>query len=350
VAKHLGVKQGLIYLPGMPQRYLEDSDLTQVFRQRRYFYYLSGVNFPDCTLTYNIQNDKITLFIPPPTTGINVIFNGSNPTKEEVAAKYDVDEILYTSSLTGYLNQFAHKEFGKIYALNDSQVPKGKIAQTITFRNGHQSNLYVSPIETSMLKNAMDASRVIKTPYEITLLRKANAISAIAHTNVLRGIKFLSNETEIEAIFIASCIAEQAKQQAYGVVAASGVNASTLHYMENNEDLNGRQLVCLDAGSEWECYASDVTRSFPINGTWSEEARAIYDIVAEMQESCIEMIKPGANMRDLHIHAHKVATLGLMELGILQNGEFEELYKSGITVAFFMHGVRSLDLESLKLC
>jgi Xaa-Pro dipeptidase len=109
----------------------------------------------------------------------------------------------------------------------------------------------------------MNAARVIKGPYEIKMLRKANDISAQAHFNVLRSIKNLKNEAEIEAIFTATCIAKQAKQQAYGVIAGSGENASTLHYGANNESLKGRQLVCLDAGCEWECYASDGMYSLP---------------------------------------------------------------------------------------
>ena len=200
-------------------------------------------------------------------------------------------------------------------------------------------NLHISPFEDSKLIPAMDASRVIKTPYELKMIRKANAISALGHTNVLRGIKYISNEAEIEAIFTATCIAEQAKQQSYGVIAASGENASILHYMANNDSLKGRQLVCLDAGCDWQCYASDVTRTFPINGEYSKEAQEIYDIVEKMQESCIDMIQPGVNFREIHMHAHVVAALGLIDLGILHNGSFEEIYKSGVTVAFFLHGL-----------
>jgi len=200
-------------------------------------------------------------------------------------------------------------------------------------------NLHISPFEDSKLLVAMNASRVLKTPYELRMIRKANEIAALAHTNVLRGIKYISNEAEIEAIFTATCIAEQAKQQSYGVIAASGENASVLHYMANNEPLKGRQLVCLDAGCDWECYASDVTRTFPINGEYSKEAQEIYDIVDQMQEGCINMIQPGVNFREIHMHAHTVAALGLIDLGILYNGSFEEIFKSGATSAFFLHGL-----------
>jgi Xaa-Pro dipeptidase len=147
----------------------------------------------------------------------------------------------------------------------------------------------------------------------------------------------MTNETEIEATFEASCVSAGAKKQAYEVIAGSGENASTLHYVANNQPLKGRQLVCLDAGCEWECYASDVTRTFPISGTFSKEATEIYDIVKEMQERCVELVKPGVNFRNLHLLALQIAVKGLMKLGILHNGSFEAVLRTGI--AFFPHGV-----------
>ena len=133
MAGHLGVKQGLIYLPGLPSKLYEDSDQMEIFRQRRYFYYLSGMNLPDCVVTYNIQEDKLTAFIPPLNLGRNVIYVGQNPTPEEIKSKYDFDEVALTSSLTEFLNRFAHKEFGKIYVLHRSQAPASLIAQSRKF-------------------------------------------------------------------------------------------------------------------------------------------------------------------------------------------------------------------------
>ena len=110
VAKWLGTKKGLIYLEGLPSIEYEDSDQPVYFRQRRYFYYLTGINFPDCTVTYNIQRDQLRLWIPPERTGRDVIYNGSTPTPEEIHAKYDFDHVNRCGSLEGYL---AHFEIGR---------------------------------------------------------------------------------------------------------------------------------------------------------------------------------------------------------------------------------------------
>ena len=321
---------------GRPSKEYEDSDQPVLFRQRRYFYYLTGIDLPDCTVTYNIQRDQLRLWIPPERTGRDVIYNGFTPSPEEIYTRYDFDHVHRRGSLDGYLAHFAYRETGDIFVLHEEQKPK--LPERL---DGITVWSYIEHFDTSRLQPAMDASRAIKSVYELKLIRWANEITAQAHINVLRGIKYLENEAEVEAVFQGTCIAAQAKQQSYGVIAAAGVNASTLHYIANNEPLKDRQLLCLDAGCEWKCYASDVTRTFPISGKYTPEAKAIYDIVAQMQEECIEMVKPKANYRDIHMHAHKVATRGLMDLGILQNGTFEELYAAGASVMFLPHGVRS---------
>jgi Xaa-Pro dipeptidase len=254
-----------------------------------------------------------------------------------VRDKYDFDGVSYITELDEYVAHFAQCKAGKIFLLHNYQAPRN-IPVDAGFFDRKASGAFDCQFDCARLKPAMDAARAIKSPYEIKSIRQANTITTQAHTNVLRRIKHLDNEAEIEAIFTATCIANQAKEQAYGVIAGSGANASTLHYIANNEPLQDRQLVCLDAGCEWECYASDVTRTFPISGKFSKEAKEIYDLVAKMQEECIKMVKPGANYRDIHMHAHKVATKGLMKLGLLK-GKFEELYVAGASVAFFPHGL-----------
>ncbi|KAM3082898.1 hypothetical protein ACMFMF_002547 [Clarireedia jacksonii] len=338
VKKYLSVNEGLVYLPGLPSFTYEDSDMGPAFRQRRYFYYLTGVDLPDCVVTYNIHRDQLFLWIPPPNSGASVIYNGALPTAKEIMAKYEFDRVEILTNLGSYLTWYAHSEPGKILLLHEYQAPQN-IQFQISRKNGCQSIISESPFDSTKLQQAMNAARAVKSPYELKMLSKASAITAQAHINVLRGLKHLTNEAEIEAIFTATCIARQAKTQAYGVIAGSGENASTLHYMANNESLKGRQLVCLDAGCEWECYASDVTRTIPISGEYTPEAQAIYDLVAKMQDECIDMIKPGVNYRDIHMHAHKVALEGLIDLGLIKGGSFEELYTSGVTVAFFPHGL-----------
>ncbi|OCL03469.1 hypothetical protein AOQ84DRAFT_302709 [Glonium stellatum] len=326
VVQQLDVSKGLIYLPGAPTTYFQDSDQPQPFRQHRYFYYLSGVNEADCHLTYDISQDVLTLFIPKidPST---VIWNGRGSTIAEAHDKYDVDVVCYTASLPDFIKRWPMLHEGNTYILHPDQ---GAMP-------GHDK---LPRVDSVRLQIAMDAARVIKDSHEIKLIRKANEITAKAHREVLSNIQKFKNEAQVEAIFLDACIAEGAKHQAYEIIAASGENASTLHYVKNDEPLEGRQLMCLDAGCEWECYVSDVTRTFPISGAWpSNEAKEIYHLVQNMQTACISRLAPGVRFLDLHILAHKVAIMGLKNLGILHGGDVEEIYRAGTSRAFFPHGL-----------
>jgi Xaa-Pro dipeptidase len=308
VAKQLDVTKGLIYLPGQASEEYEDSDQPVFFRQKRYFYHLSGLDNPDCYVTYDIAKDELIAWIPSPNTGINVIFNGSNPSTDEISEKYQFDVVKTVKYLRYYIDDFDTSKGSKIYVLGGRpqapfEAPVGVRQRPRTEALDRQSAMYWRGlnIDTVHLKPAMNACRVIKSPYEIKMIRKANEISAQAHINVLKNIKKISNESEIEAIFAGTCIAADAKSQAYGIIAGSGPNASTLHYVANNEPLKGRQVVCLDGGCEWRCYASDVTRTFPISGAFTPEAQDIYNLVASMQEECIAMIKPGVDFRSIAV-------------------------------------------------
>ncbi|KAK3938340.1 peptidase M24, structural domain-containing protein [Diplogelasinospora grovesii] len=322
------VTSGLIFLPGQDEHAYEDSDMGPAFRQRRYFYYLSGVNIPGCAVTYDLRSDQLILWIPC-TDPRTVLWYGRTPTLGEVKEKVDVDDVRYIKGLAKYLYVAVAGSGQTLYVLHEDQAPRfenGRVKGTIT-------------IDTSKLKPAMDAARVVKSNYEVSMIRRANAVSSAAHKAVLSRLKKLTNEREIEAIFMASCLAQGASRQAYPVIAGSGPNASTLHYDANNESLAGRQLVCLDAGAEWNCYASDITRTFPISGKFSREAKQIYKIVQQMQEECIHMIKPGVVYYTLHLHACRVATKELLKLGILQDGSVEEMMQKGTVAAFFPHGL-----------
>lgn len=223
---------------GRPSTLYEDSDQPPPFRQRRYFLYISGANFEDAIVTYDIEEDTVTLFIPPinPKT---VIWTGPTPTPAECRAKYDVDSIMFTNQLNAcVLKWMKSNRDSQIYALHENQAPK-HLLPWIGLLESQTEGI----INFALLQPAIDAARVIKSDYEIAQIKKANEISAHAHVNVLKSIKKLKNESEVEAVFGGSCVAKKAKQQAYGIIAASGVNASTLHYTDNDQDLEGRQLV-----------------------------------------------------------------------------------------------------------
>lgn len=317
----------LIYLEAQKTKLIEDNDEPVPFRQRRPFYYLSGCPLADAYLTYAIPTDTLTLFIPPIDPD-SVIWSGLPVSPEEALKLYDVDDVKPATEVNVSLAHTASalKE-PTVFAIADQVSP-------------HTTFLSFSATNFSALKPAIESSRAVKSPYEVALLKHANAISTLAHTAVLRAVRTAKNERELEAVFYSTCIQNGAREQSYHPIVAGGTNAATLHYTPNNAPLSSPSTLnlLLDAGGEYNCYCADITRTFPISGSFTPESRAIYDIVLDMQESCLALLKKGVRWDDVHEHAHKVAITGLLKLGILRGGA-EEILEKRVSVAFFPHGL-----------
>ena len=254
------------------------------------------------------------------------MYFGQTPSPDDCKAVSTVDDVRYMTGLDKYLYA-ALSPGSTLFVLRPEQTPRLETTKGVVH------------IDAVRLRPAVDAARVVKTDYEVAMIRRANAVSSAAHKAVLSRLKRLSNEREIDAVFRGFCIAQGAQHQAYPVIVGSGPNAATLHYDANNQPLAGRQLVCLDAGAEWKCYASDVTRTFPVSGAFTPEAAAIHAVVARMQAECIQRVRPGVVYSALHLHACIVAVTELLRLGILQGGTAAEIFLRGTVAAFFPHGL-----------
>ncbi|KAI0190253.1 putative Xaa-Pro aminopeptidase pepP [Xylaria flabelliformis] len=316
---------GVLFLEGRTDHLLEDCDEPVPFRQRRPFMYLTGVDKADCAFIYDIETSKSTLFIPP-VDPEGVIWTGLPLSAEEALAKYDVDTVLPTTELNPQLARLGGANSkATVFAIAE------RVSDSVTF-------LEFGNKDFSVLAEAIDECRVVKDDYEIALIKKANDISSAAHKAVLESVRKARNEYELEGVFIGNCTRQGAKKQAYPSIVASGRSAATLHYVHNDKELAGKDLLLLDAGSEWDTYASDITRTFPISGRFTEQSRAIYEIVLQMQNDCIKMLKEGVWWDDVHVRAHEIAIDGLLSLGILK-GDRKEILEARTSTAFLPHGL-----------
>lgn len=274
---------------------------------------------PDCALAYNTSTKKLTLFTPPIDPD-SVVWSGLPLSPEEALERYDIDEALEAGEVNGYLahNADALKGKGQSYAYAISE----QVSDAVTFLPFDKTDLVV-------VKDAIERCRVVKDSYELALIRKANEVSAIAHAAVLDQATSATNERELAATFVAKSMASGCEQAYHGII-ASGTNAATLHYMKNNEPLANRLNLLVDAAAEYSCYCADVTRTFPISGTFSKESKVIYDIVDEMQRSCFKLLKEGVQWESVHENAHKVAIRGLQAAGILV-GDEEEIFDKRVS-------------------
>jgi Xaa-Pro dipeptidase len=232
-------------------------------------------------------------------------------------------------------------------------LAEAKYQKATVYAIGHQVSAHVTFLnfadkDLTLLKVAIETSRVVKSPYEVALIAHANAVSTAAHVAAMRAAaKGAASERDLDAIFAKECTQRGCREQAYHSIVAAGTAAATLHYVRNDAPLAGKLLVLLDAGAESRCYAADITRTFPLPPpghtggpvTFAPTARAVYDIVLQMQTECLAMLRAGVVWDDVHAHAHRVAIAGLLKLGVLRGGDVEEIFAARTSVAFFPHGL-----------
>ena len=276
VATELNIPKGLILLQGAKTKSYPNSEQPIPFRQNRHFYYLTGCNEPGCWVTYQVEKDKLTLWLPKPAgEGPGAVFvNGKACNKKEATAKFDVDEVKYIRApnkdkpkRTNIRKMFMqHYKTGGEFAF--FQMPHALV--------GKKLRMKMKERRKAGLRNAMNKTRVVKDEHEVALIKKANVVSSQAHMRIMENLYAIKSEPEVEAMFLSNCIARGAKEQAYGPICGSGLNAGQLHYTKNGQAFaDSAQVLLVDAGAAWEQYASDITRSMPINlsmpGTWASK-------------------------------------------------------------------------------
>ncbi|AEO68668.1 uncharacterized protein THITE_2090184 [Thermothielavioides terrestris NRRL 8126] len=325
IRSKVGNASGVLYLESRMTKLLEDNDEPEPFRQRRYFYYLTGCPLADSFVLHDMDSSKTTLFIPP-VNPESVIWSGLPMSAEEALEKFDVDEVKYTTAVNAELATAAsQKSQPTVFAIQD------QVSEHVSFKPFDSKDF-------SLLKQAIEACRVVKDEYELAMLAKANAISSKAHRAAMEKARHAKNERDLEAVFLSTSITAGARNQAYHGIFASGRAAATLHYVHNDAPLAGKQNLLVDAAAEWDCYAADITRTFPLSGKFTTESRAIYDIVLRMQLESIAALKEDVLWDDVHLLAHKIAIDGLLALGILK-GDKDEILANRTSVAFFPHGL-----------
>ncbi|MFS0825334.1 Xaa-Pro aminopeptidase [Pseudomonas phoenicis] len=192
------------------------------------------------------------------------------------------------------------------------------------------------PNEFVALDHLLHDMRLYKSAAEVKVMRLAAEISAGAHVRAMQACRAGLREYSLEAELDYAFRRGGAKMPAYGSIVAAGRNGCILHYQENDALLKDGDLVLIDAGCEIDCYASDITRTFPVNGRFSPEQKAIYEVVLAAQEAAFAQIAPGKHWNHAHEATVRVITEGLVELGLLK-GEVQALIDSEAYRAFYMH-------------
>ena len=180
--------------------------------------------------------------------------------------------------------------------------------------------------------------RLHKSPEEVQLMQRAADIAAEAHVLAMKNVKPGMNEGQVESLMESHMRHSGASGVSYNSIVGGGENATILHYVENSAPLKDGDLVLIDAGAEFEGYASDITRTFPVNGTYSKAQREVYDVVLDVQLQCIEYTKTGNTVKARQDLSIELLTEGMKKLGLLK-GKTKDLIKKKEYLRYYMHGV-----------
>jgi Xaa-Pro aminopeptidase len=334
VAKALG--DAVAVIPAAPHA-TRNADTEYEYRQHSDFYYLTGLNEPEAVLVIapHKSGERDVLFLRPRDreaeiwTGKRVGVEGAVDDLGFDAA-YPIGEL--AAKLPDYLNGALalHYALGVDEPLDRIILAAVKEARYRVRRGGKAPLSYVEP------GTIVHELRLHKTPEELAIMRRAAAATRAGHEAGMRATRPGLWEYELEAIIEYNYRLAGAQDVAYPSIVAGGVNATILHYNTNRDRLYEGQLVLVDSGAELDVYASDVTRTWPVNGRFSAEQRALYDIVLAAQKAGIEQVRPGRSYNAYHEAAVRVLTEGLVDVGLL-SGSIDELIETEKHRDFYPH-------------
>jgi len=292
------IKNKKVFLIKSAENKSRSNDTDYPYRQDSDFYYLSGFKEDKSALVF--FNNKVILFVQKKDKEME-LWNGKRLGIKKAKKRFDVDEVYSIEKLDKFLK--------------NKKIFKEK-----------------------KLREFIHKMRLIKSTSEIKLIQKAIDITAKSHHHAMGIKKSLKKEYELQAEIEYIFKNNGAYSDAYTSIVASGNNANTLHYIDNNHTLKDGDLILIDAGCEYEYYASDITRTIPVNGKFTSAQKDIYNLVLDTQIKIIKMIKPGVKRTNLQKKAERLLTAGMVKLGIL-DGDVKKLIKKKKHKKYYPHGI-----------
>jgi len=330
-------QKSVAIIPGAREA-TRSNDTQYRFRQDSDFLYLTGFEEPEAiAIVSPAREQKFTLFVRPRDPE-REIWDGRRAGVEGARSEYGADESLPIVEFHGKLQEILDGAEKLYYRLGVNPDLDHTIIREIA-RMRALNRKPIHPPQTIIdPATIVHEMRVLKSPEEIELMQRAADIAAEAHVEAMKAARPGMKEYEIEALIEQIFRRLGAAAPAYTSIIGAGVNATILHYINNDGELKGGDLLLIDAGAEYKGYASDITRTFPISGRYTKAQREIYDLVLDAQMSCVEMVRPGTTHDDLKSHSIEVLTKGMVRLGLLQ-GDPAELIKEKKYEQFYMHGL-----------
>lgn len=316
------------------------ADSEYPYRQSSDFWYFTGFNEPEAVLVLIKSND---------THSHSVIFNrvrdlsaeiwfGRRLGQDAAPAKLGVDRALAFSEINQQLYQLLNG-LDVLYHAQGEYAYADEIVFTALdkLRKGSRQNLS-APATLTDWRPTVHEMRLFKSDEELAVMRRAGEISALAHTRAMEKCRPGMFEYQLEGEIQHEFTRHGARFPSYNTIVGGGENGCILHYTENESELHDGELVLIDAGCEYQGYAGDITRTFPVNGKFTPAQRALYDIVLESLETALTLFRPGTSIQEVNGVVVRIMIAGLVRLGILK-GDVDSLIAENAHRPYFMHGL-----------
>ena len=320
-------KNSVVVLFSAEQK-IRSNDTEYPYRQNSNFYYLCGFKEDRSALVFvkGKSSTKVYLFVYKKDQK-EELWNGKRLGVQKAKKHFLVDDVFQESELTAKLKNFLEDKKRLYY---DFKLDYSKVKLL---------KRYAKSIDT--FKNAapiIEMMRLVKSDAEIELIKKAINITKKAHHSAMKKAQKLSYEYELQAEIEYVFKKHGAQSDAYTSIVASGNNANTLHYINNTKALMPNELILIDAGCEYDYYASDITRTISSSGNFTESQKELYSLVLKVEKEIISMIKPGILRSNLQKRAEFLLCRGMVELGILE-GKVKQLLKKQKHKQYYPHGI-----------
>jgi len=323
-------------LPAAPVR-MRNRDVEYPYRQDSDFFYVTGYEEPEA----------VAVLVPKRKRGEFILFcrerdpemeqwNGARSGLEGACADFGADDAFPIGDIDDILPGLLENQSRVYYAMGYySEFDQRMIGWVNRVRTRSKAGV-TPPAEFVAFDNLLHEMRLFKSRAEIKAMTRAMEISSEAHVRAMSMCRPGMTEYQIEAELNYVFQGAGSRRPAYPSIVAGGANACVLHYIENNDTLRDGDLLLIDAGAEYEYYASDITRTFPVNGKFSKSQRALYELVLEAQAAAIEQVQPGNHWNAPHEAAVEVLTEGLIALGLIK-GRAATVIKKGRYRKFYVH-------------
>nr|WP_137719879.1 aminopeptidase P N-terminal domain-containing protein [Methylobacillus flagellatus] len=325
---------GIALIPTAPEA-IRNRDSHYRYRADSYFYYLTGFDEPEAVLMLIAGATPTSILFCRDKDMEREIWDGFRHGPEGARARFGFDEAYSIHALDEIALKYLANQPQLHYSLGDALWDTRVTNWLQQLRMQGRSGL-AAPASIVDVRGLVDEMRLYKSASEMALMREAASISASAHAQAMRVTRPGLMEYQIEAEFLHIFHRHGSPAPAYTSIVAGGANACTLHYNANNARLNDGDLLLIDAGCELGGYASDITRTFPVNGKFSGPQQALYEIVLAAQHAAIAAVKPGNHWNQPHEAALDVLVQGFIDVGLCQ-GSKDGVLESGDYRRFYMH-------------